>query len=264
MNPDKYTEERVLSLRSWTPQLLSFRLSRPAGYQFTAGQFARLGLVKTDALAPDDTGQRIVWRAYSIASAPEEGALEFCSVLLPEGEFTTELARLQPGDTVLVERASYGFLTTAGFAPGKDLWMIATGTGLAPFVSIIQERQNWQDFENLVIVHSVREAPELAYRDTILKLAKEPPFGASGAKLRYVPIVTRDTLEGVLHERIPVLAQDGRLEAAAGLALDLARSRILLCGNPAMVKDMRALLGAAGYATSRRLKPGTLAVENYW
>jgi ferredoxin--NADP+ reductase len=261
MNSEKYTLERVLSVQPWTPNLVSFRLTRPAGYRFTAGQFARLGLPK---IVDESDLPQIVWRAYSIASASQADHLEFCSVILPSGEFTTELVRLAPGDSMYVDRASFGFLTTAGFAPGLDLWMIATGTGLAPFLSILQESAIWQDYENLVVVHSVRQAGELAYRETLEAMCKTPPFGASRARLHYVPIVTRSTEPLYLHERIPELFASGRLEAAAMLQLQLERSRVLLCGNPAMVSEMRTLLGAQGYATSRRQKPGTLCVENYW
>ncbi|MGA2549875.1 MAG: ferredoxin--NADP reductase [Burkholderiaceae bacterium] len=264
MNSDKYSRETVVFLHAWTPTLVSLRITRPEGYRFTAGQFARLGLAKNDPQSPTGTGERMVWRAYSIASATDEDELEFCSVLLPEGEFTSELARLKVGDSVYVERNSYGFLTTAGFAPGKDLWMIATGTGLAPFISMLLEARNWNDYENLVVAHSVREAGELAYRGLLEELPERPCFGASKARLHYIPIVTRESVPGALGERLPRLLESGQLEAAAQLPLDLERSRILLCGNPAMVTEMRALLSPRGYATSRRLKPGTLAVENYW
>jgi ferredoxin--NADP+ reductase len=264
MNSDKYSQQTIVSIHAWTPTLISFRLTRPPQFRFTAGQFARLGLSKLDPNSPTGTGERLIWRAYSIASATSDEHLEFCSVLLPEGEFTTELAGLGVGDTMYIENVSYGFLTTAGFVPGPDLWMIATSTGLAPFVSMLYESKTWDCYENLVVVHSVRYAAELAYRDALLRLPNQPRFGASTARLHYVPIVTREPGASYLPDRIPQLLTDGRLELAAGVPLDLARSRVLLCGNPAMVADMRSLLGARGYATSRRLKPGTLAVENYW
>lgn len=262
MNPERYSPETVLAVQAWTPGLMSFRLSRPEGYRFTAGQFARLGLKRK--ATPPAAEAEIIWRAYSIASATADPFLEFCSVLLPEGEFTTELARLAPGDAVYIERASYGFLTTAGFAPGKDLWMIATGTGLAPFISMALEPSIWAEYEHLVVVHSVRELAELTYRQKLADLRNDPAFGASGIALHYVPIVTREPHPGGLTERIPQLLADGRLEAAAGVTLDVARSRVLLCGNPAMVAEVRAFLTPLGYATARRTRPGTLAVENYW
>lgn len=261
---EKYTTETITWSRAWTPNLFSFRLTRSPSFRFTAGQFARLGVRREDRNALDGSGWRIVWRAYSIVSATYHDHLEFCSVLVPEGEFTSELGRLTVGDTVYVEKNSYGFLTTERFAPGRDLWMLATGTGLAPFVSILWERDHWRDYENLVVVHSVREGAELAYRDTITSFSSTRDFRSLGATLRYLPVVTREPHTEVLHERIPALLRDGTLETAAALKLDVARSRLMLCGNPSMIKETRELLAGQGFATPKRLAPGTLAVENYW
>lgn len=261
---DKYTNETITWTRAWTPNLFSFRLTRSPEFRFTAGQFARLGVRTEDPNALDGSGWRMIWRPYSIVSATYDDNLEFCSVLVPEGEFTSVLGRLGIGDTVYVEKNNYGFLTTERFAPGRDLWMLATGTGLAPFLSILWEKSHWTSYQNLVVVHSVREAAELAYRDTISAFPRNPPFSGLGARLHYLPIVTREPYGEALRDHIPVLLRNNALEAAAGLDLDVAHSRLMLCGNPSMIQETRELLGEKGFATPRRLQPGTLAIEKYW
>ena len=162
----KWTRETVLTVRRWTPKLFSFRTTRYPGFRFAPGQFARLGVVLPDGAQ--------VWRAYSMASANYDEHLEFYSIVVPGGEFTSRLERLKPGDPILVEKASYGFLTTDRFVDGKDLWLLASGTGLAPFLSILHDPQLWETYENLILVHSVREANELTYRAEIQALSHEP------------------------------------------------------------------------------------------
>lgn len=157
MPSDRFTAEAILAVRPWAPTLFSLRTSRYPGFRFTPGQFARLGVARDDG--------SIVWRAYSIASATYDEYLEFFSVVIPGGEFTSRLASFRPGDRVLVDKASYGYLTTARFVGGKDLWMLSSGTGLAPFLSILRDPSVWEQYENLILVHSARHAGELAYRD---------------------------------------------------------------------------------------------------
>jgi ferredoxin--NADP+ reductase len=253
---DKYTAEKITELRTWTPHLFSFKLTRFSGYRFVPGQFARLGLKKEDG--------SIVWRAYSIVSASYDEFLEFFSIVVPDGEFTSRLAELRVGDEVLVEKLNYGFLTTSRFEQGKDLWMLATGTGLAPFISILQELDTWEDYENIVLAYSVRESNELAYLDTIEGLKQHEYFGDFAHKLKFVPIVTRENIDGMLSDRIPVLLETGELERAVDIKLDAVRSRIMICGNPEMVDDTRKWFVDNGYTISRRSKPGHLALENLW
>ncbi|CAN5449507.1 ferredoxin--NADP reductase [soil metagenome] len=270
--PEKATIETITWIRSWTPHLFSFRITRPAGFRFAAGQFARLGVFRDDTNGSND-GPRYVWRAYSIVSAEHDEFLEFYSIVVPDGDFTTRLATLKVGDEILVEKTQYGFLTLDRFEQGKDLWMLSSGTGIAPFLSMLFDLSAWQQYERLIIVHSVREVDELAYRDTIEQLAAHEYFGellaADPGKLVYVPIITRE--RGTLADGTPMLGTritaalaDGSLEAAAGVKLDLARSRIMICGNPAMVDDVRKQLVKAGFAVSRRARPAQIAVENYW
>ena len=262
ISPDKYTSQTLVSSQRWTEQLFSFRLTRSPEFRFTAGQFARLGL------DPDaDQGEQI-WRPYSVVSAANADHLEFFSVVVPGGQFTERLVKRAPGSTVLVEKTPYGFLTTERFLPGESLWMISTGTGLAPFISMLYEKKLWQDYQHLVLVHSVRQASELAYQDDIRNLSQSAGSDAMRTQLHYLPIVTRGAAVSEeapwLRHRIPALIESGELERAAGVALDPARARALLCGNPEMVTSVRQLLSARGFVPPRRGQPGNLTVENYW
>lgn len=258
---DKYTAETITWIKPWTNHLFSFRLTRNAAYRFIPGQFARLGVKKFS----EEKGEYIVWRAYSIVSANYDEFLEFYSIVVPGGEFTSELATLEVGDTVYVEKMNYGFLTTDRFENGKDLWMLSTGTGLAPFISVLYDLSTWEDYENVIIVHSVRDIKELAYADTI-EAFKEHEYFAEFAqeKLKYVQIVTREPGATELSERIPELIKNGKLEEHLGIPLSHERSRIMICGNPDMVDDTRHSLTDKGYTVSRRGQPGHMAVENYW
>ncbi len=256
-SPDKYTIEKITDVRPWTDSLFSFRTTRDRGYRFVPGQFARLGVKDRDS-------GEIVWRAYSIASAAHDEHLEFFSVVVPNGAFTSRLSKLRHGDEIFVERKSYGFLTTDRFEAGRDLWMLATGTGLAPFLSILHDFDTWEKYDNLVLVQSVRTQPELAYEDLIRGFEGSEYYGEFAHKLRYVRIVTREPVDGALRDRVTKLLASGVLEENVGVKLDHDRSRIMLCGNPEMVEDSRKLLIDNGFKLSRRGEPGHLAVENYW
>ncbi len=253
---DKYTAEKIIEITTWASNLFSFKLTRYAGYRFVAGQFSRLGIKKDDGT--------IVWRAYSIVSASYDEHLEYFSIVVPDGEFTSRLSQLKIGDEVLVEKMNYGLLTTARFEEGKDLWMLATGTGLAPFISVLYELETWDNYENIILVYSVRETKELAYMEIIEGLKDHEYFGEFSHKFRFLPVVTREKFEGALDKRIPVLLESGELEKKIDLSLDPERSRIMICGNPQMVDDTRTWFTDHGYSVSRRSKPGHLALENLW
>lgn len=254
---DKYTIETITGVRPWTESLFSFRTTRDRGYRFVPGQFARLG-VRAQGNAD------IVWRAYSIASAAHDEHLEFFSVVVPGGAFTSRLSKLREGDEILVERKSYGLLTTDRFEAGRDLWMLATGTGLAPFLSILHDFATWESYENLVLVQSVRTQSELAYEDLIRGFDRSEYYAQFAHKLRYARIVTREPVPGTLRDRVTRLLANGVLEENLGLRLDHERSRIMLCGNPEMVEDSRRIFAERGFRLSRRGEPGHLATENYW
>jgi len=252
-----YTKETILSRTDWVAgKLFSLRVTKPAGYAFDAGQFARLGLP-----ADDDSSEPTLWRAYSMVSAPGDDWLAFYSIVVPEGEFTPRLARLQPGDAVYVNATAFGFLTLARFTPARDLWLLATGTGLSAYLSMLRDPQTWRDYARIFLVHGVRSADELAYR---AELENWRDFQQPSNRFIYLPIATREPLSGRPQARLTTLIANGGLEAAAGATLDPEHSRVMLCGNPDMVMDARKLLTERGFKTGRRGVPGNLAVENYW
>lgn len=253
---EKFTRQRLLEVQTLTPNLFTLRTSRDPGFRFTAGQFARLGVRKPSGC--------IVWRAYSMVSAPHDEFLDFFSIVVPDGEFTSELSRLAVGDELLVDKQAFGFLTLDRFPDGRDLWLLATGTGIAPFLSILQDFEAWQRFERIILVYSVREARELAYQQLIAELPQRDYLEGLGSKLLYLPVVTREQIPGTLHGRITTLIENGELERAADLQLAPEHSRIMLCGNPQMIEDTRAVLKARDLNLAMTRRPGQVAVENYW
>ena len=252
---DKWTTERVLSIRWWTPTLVSLRTTRYRGFRFTPGHYTRLGL---------GAGDELVWRPFSLASAAYDDYLEFIAVLVPGGAFSEPLRQLREGDAIRVDKASYGFLTVDQLAAGRDLWMLASGTGLGPFLSILKDPAAWQNYQRLIVAHSVRHSSELAWRDEIVGMPKGELLADAKARLIYLPVVTREPGATTLAERIPLLLADGRLEVAVGCPLDVATSRVLVCGNPEMTRELRQSLAARGFATNRRGVPGQMAFEKYW
>ncbi|CEG53385.1 ferredoxin--NADP reductase [Stutzerimonas chloritidismutans] len=253
---EKFTRQRLLEVQTLTPNLFTLRTSRDPGFRFTAGQFARLGVRKPSGC--------IVWRAYSMVSAPHDEFLDFFSIVVPDGEFTSELSRLAVGDELLVDKQAFGFLTLDRFPDGRDLWLLATGTGIAPFLSILQDFEAWQRFERIILVYSVREARELAYQQLIAELPQRDYLDGLGSKLLYLPVVTREQIPSALHGRITTLIENGELERAADLQLTPEHSRIMLCGNPQMIEDTRAVLKARDLNLAMTRRPGQVAVENYW
>jgi ferredoxin--NADP+ reductase len=253
---DKFTRQTLLDVQPLTPNLFSLRVTRDPGFRFRAGQFARLGVSKADG--------SVVWRAYSMVSAPHDEYLDFFSIVVPGGEFTSELSRLGEGDTLLIDRQAFGYLTLDRFVGGRDLWLLATGTGIAPFMSILQDFEAWERFDNIKLVYSVREAKELAYVDDIAGLEQRDYLAEFAGKLQFIPVVTREQHPGALNARITTLIENGELEKAAGLELSPEHSRIMLCGNPQMIDETRKVLKARDLQLSLSKRPGQVAVENYW
>ena len=253
---DKFTCQTLLEVNPLTPSLFTLRTTRDKGFRFRAGQFTKLGVTKADGST--------VWRAYSVVSSPYDEFLEFFSIVVPGGEFTSELSRLKVGDTLMVERQAYGYLTLDRFIDGRDLWLLATGTGVAPFLSILQDFEVWEKFERIVLVYSAREARELAYQDLIADLTQREYLAEYAHKLTYIPIVTREEVPGTLNGRITTLIESGELERAAGVQLSPEHSRVMLCGNPQMIDDTRKLLKERNLQLSLTRRPGQVAVENYW
>lgn len=255
---DKATQESLISVHRWTDKLLTFRTTRPAGYRFTPGQFARLGL---------QVNGEMVWRAYSITSAQAEDQLEYYAIIVPDGLFTSALNRLQPGDPIWVEKLSYGFMTPDRFVDGEDFWMLATGTGLGPYVSILQQREVWQQFRNLILVHCVRHEDELTYQEKFQALRAEAAAQDLPARLQLIRMTTRDdgaTASDRLHGRITSALRDGGLERCAGLPITAASSRLMVCGNPDMITEVREILKERGLGPCRRAGGGQFITEDYW
>ncbi|WP_179999415.1 ferredoxin--NADP reductase [Acinetobacter sp. YH12239] len=253
MSIEKFSVEKVLSVHRWTNTLFSFTMTRPAHFKFTAGQFARIGL---------KVGDDLVVRAYSVVSSPFDETLEFFSIVVPDGAFTSNLQHLKLGDELYLEKIPYGFLTLARYQlpMPNDLWLLATGTGLAPFISMLHDFEVWQKYKNIHLVYSVRTASELAYVDRIQEVADT--FGEGHTGFKFVPIITRDP-NAPLHDRLPVLIENRALEKTVGLDFNPQTSHIMLCGNPQMVEDTKEALKARGLTMNRRGE-GNIAVENYW
>ncbi len=253
MSIEKFSLEKVLSVHTWTDTLFSFTLTRPVQFKFTAGQFARIGLM---------VGDELVVRAYSVVSSPFDETLEFFSIVVPDGAFTSNLQHLKVGDTLYLDKTSYGYLTLARYQQPlpQDLWLLATGTGLAPFLSMLQDFETWQNYQQINLVYSVRTASELAYVQRIQDIANV--FGEGHSGFKFIPIITRDP-SAALHDRLPILIANGELEQAAGMLLSPATSHVMLCGNPQMVEDTKEALKLRGLIMNRR-GVGNIAVENYW
>ena len=234
--------QHVISVHHWNDSLFSFRTTRDDGLRFINGQFVMLGL--------EHQGKPLT-RAYSIASANHDEFLEFFSIKVPGGPLTSKLQHLSVGDPVVVSRKPTGTLVLRDLKPGKTLYLLATGTGLAPFLALIQDPESYERFEKVVLVHGVRTVSELAYRDFIAReLPAHEYLGEMVRKaLVYYPTVTREafTTQG----RITDLIESGKLFSDLGLPpLDPNTDRAMICGSPQMIRDCCALLDARGFSVS--------------
>jgi ferredoxin/flavodoxin---NADP+ reductase len=245
----KWVAGTVAAQKRWTERLFSLKVEAEVS-GFEAGQFAKL------ALALDD---EMVARPYSFVNAPTERPHEFYYVTLPDGPLTRRLCTLDAGDTVYLAPRPAGFLVLSEVPDGENLWLISTGTGIGPFLSILKTETPWRRFKEVVLVHAVRHAEELTHRDSIESLARE-----HGERMRVVSFVSREATPGALAGRIPAAIEEGRLEAAAGVALSAKSSQVMICGNPDMVTDTSAVLARRGMKKHRRRDPGHITVENYW
>jgi ferredoxin--NADP+ reductase len=242
-----WLEAKVLENRHWTQSLFSLRVEGPK-LAFEAGQFVRIALETEKGNA----GSRIA-RPFSFVNAPQDPVLEFYGIEVPEGPLSPRLLRLRPGDALQVASNPAGFLVLSELPDAEILWLLSTGTGLAPFLSIMQTEAPWRRFRNIVLVHAVRHAKELVYRDLIRQ-----------KNVRYVSFVSREAHPGSLAGRIPAAIRDGRLEAAAGLRIAPENSQVMLCGNPDMLRDAQAALVERGLKKHRRRSPGQITVESFW
>lgn len=249
-----FNTEEVLSVRHWNDTLFSFTTTRDAGLRFHNGHFVMLGL--------EIEGKPLL-RAYSIASANYEENLEFLSIKVPNGPLTSRLQHLQVGDTVLISKKPVGTLVVDDLKPGKHLYLFGTGTGLAPFMSIIKDPDVYDRFEKVVLVHGVRYVSELAYADFIQnELPNNEFFGdLVREKLIYYPTVTREAFRNT--GRLTQLISTGKMFEDVGLPpLDPAVDRAMLCGSPAMLADLSQMLDERGFEVSSGVgEPGDYVIE---
>lgn len=241
---------KVTRVQRWTDGLFSIVVNAPID-NFTAGQFAKLAL--------EIDGER-VQRAYSYVNAPSNPELEFYLVTVPEGKLSPQLRELQPGSKVMVTKDAAGFFVLEEVPDCDTLWMLATGTAIGPYLSILQEGKDLERFNNLVLVHAARYARDLSYLPLMQQLQQR-----YGGKLRIQTVVSREEADGSLTGRIPVLLENGQLETAVGLIINAETSHVMLCGNPQMVRDtQQALKEQRQMRKHLRRKPGHITSEHYW
>ena len=246
-------EETVLDVRHWTDRLFSFRTTRDPSFRFRNGEFTMIG-IKVDG--------KPLLRAYSVASANYEDQLEFLSIKVPDGPLTSRLQHLKEGDPIIVSRKATGTLVIDNLVSGRNLYLLATGTGLAPFLSVIKDPETYDRFERVILVHGVRHVAELAFQDEIADhLPKDELLGELVAeKLLYYPTVTREPFRHT--GRITALLDNGQLQADLGLPpLDAAEDRAMICGGPHMMEELKAFLLSRNFIEGNHGEPGQFVIE---
>jgi len=248
------TTEQVLDVRHWNDTLFSFRTTRSSGLRFENGQFVMIGL---------QVGDRPLMRAYSIASANYEDHLEFLSIKVPDGPLTSRLQHLEEGNQILVSRKPTGSLLLDDLKPGRNLYLLATGTGLAPFLSVVRDPMTYERFERVVLVHGVRLVSELAYEEFLTHtLPSDEVLGDYvREKFTYYPTVTREPYRN--RGRLTDLIESGQLMRDVGLPeLNPRDDRVMICGNPGMLKELSVILDARGFDISPGVgQPGDYVIE---
>lgn len=246
-------KERVLDVHHWNDTLFSFRTTRDPSFRFKNGHFIMIGL---------EVEGRPLMRAYSIASANYEEELEFFSIKVPDGPLTSRLQQIKVGDEILMSRKPTGTLVIDHLIPGRNLYLLATGTGLAPFMSIIKDPETYANFDKVILTHGVRYVSELAYQDFITKeLPNNEFFGEEvREKLIYYPTVTREPYRN--QGRLTTLMESGKMFEDIGLPpMSLENDRFMLCGSPSMLKDLTAILDARGFQEARQGELGHYVIE---
>ncbi len=248
-----FNEERVLSVHHWTDRLFTFTTTRDPSLRFSNGHFTMIGLRVND---------KPLLRAYSIASPNYEEHLEFLSIKVEEGPLTSRLQHIQVGDTLIVGKKPTGTLLIDYLTPAKRLYLLSTGTGLAPFLSIIRDPETYAKFESVVVVHGVRQVDELAYHDLIVDHLPQHEFLGEmiSQQLRYYPTVTRETYRNM--GRVTALIENGKLFKDMGLPpLSQLQDRVMLCGSPGMLSDLKLMLEAQGFVEGNTSTPGDFVIE---
>jgi len=248
-----FNQETVVSVHHWTDRLFSFRTTRNPSFRFQNGQFTMMGV---------EVQGRPLLRAYSLVSANYEDELEFFSIKVADGPLTSRLQHLREGDSILVSRKATGTLVLDNLAPGRNLYLLGTGTGLAPFLSIVKDPETYERFERVVIVHGVRWAADLAYSDIIENaLPSDELIGEFiRGKLTYYPTVTREPFRN--NGRISLLMSNGKLFADVSLPpMRPEDDRFMLCGSPTMLADLRAILKEKHFVEGNHGAPGHYVIE---
>ncbi len=249
-----FNEERVLTVHHWTDRLFSFTTTRDQAFRFSNGHFTMIGLRQ-------ESGKPLL-RAYSIASPNYEEHLEFLSIKVPDGPLTSRLQHIQPGDKIVVGRKPTGTLLIDYLLPGKRLYLLGTGTGLAPWMSVIRDPATYEKFEQVILVHGVRQVNELAYYEYItVDLPKHEFLGEIvSSQLKYYPTVTREPFKN--RGRITNLLEIGKLEDDLGLPrLNPAEDRVMICGSPEMLRDLKHLMEARQFVEGNTSTPGDFVIE---
>ena len=256
--------ETVLDVRHWTDSYFSFTTTRDDGFRFDNGQFVMIGL----DLEQEDGSHKPLMRAYSIASANWEEQLEFFSIKVADGPLTSRLRHIQPGDSILIGRKPTGTLLISDLLPGRNLYLLGTGTGLAPWLAVIKDPDTYERFNKVILCHGVRGAGDLAYRDYIERELPHHEFlgDAIRGKLLYYPAVSREDFRHTgrnHHGRITEQLESGHIHQVLGLEpLDPALDRAMICGSPLMLADFRAILDARGFNPAPRIgTPGEYVFE---
>ena len=249
-----FLEETVLSVHHWTDRLFSFKTTRDETLRFSNGHFTMIGLRLE--------GGKPLLRAYSIVSANYEDHLEFLSIKVQDGPLTSRLQHIQVGDKIVVGKKPTGTLLIDYLLPGKNLYLFGTGTGVAPFLSIVRDPETYERFEKVILVHGVRQVAELAYQDYLSHELPAHEFLGEmvSAQMLYYPTVTREPFR--TQGRIPALIHSGKMQADLGLpTFDPAHDRAMLCGSPAMLRQLKELLEARVFMEGNTTKPGDFVVE---
>lgn len=248
-----FLEERVLSVHHWTDRLFTFTTTRDPALRFSNGHFTMIGL---------RLNGKPLLRAYSIASPNYEEHLEFLSIKVEEGPLTSHLQHIQVGDTIIVGKKPTGTLLIDYLTPAKRLYLLSTGTGLAPFLSIIRDPDTYEKFESVVVVHGVRQVDELAYHDLIVDHWPQHEFLGDmiSKQLRYYPTVTRETYRNM--GRVTTLIENGKLFKDLDLPpLNPEQDRVMLCGSPGMLSDLKHMLESRGFVEGNTSTPGDFVIE---
>jgi ferredoxin--NADP+ reductase len=245
---EKWLEGTVVEKRYWSEKLYSIRLRAPVD-DFTAGQFTRLAL--------EIDGERVA-RPYSFVNPPQDELLEIHFNEVENGPLSTRLAALEPGDSVWVTAAANGFFTLEQLPQSENLWMIATGTALGVYLSMLRTELSWQRFQQIVLVHNVRYRGQLSYGNEINELQQR-----YGERFHYLPITSQEQVEGVLQGRILAALEDGRLEEKSGIELTPEKSHVMLCGNMGMIREVSSALEARRMRKHRKNQPGHYSMEKY-